>query len=142
MTLKNDSIWELFRFAVVGGTSFVIDFGLLVVFQEFVFKDVANGVLISAALSFAISLVIHYSLASFWVFRGHRVDNSKAHAIAGSLFVITNVIGLGINELAMWVGVSMLAVHYVVVKLFATAVVMVWNYACQKLFIFKKGGNI
>lgn len=128
---------EMIRFCVVGGVSFVIDFGFLILFQEFVFKSVTNGVLISAALSFTISLVVHYFLASLWVFRGHKVDNAKAHAVAGSLFVATNLVGLGINELAMWVGVSMLAIHYVVVKLVATAVVMVWNFVCQKRFIFK-----
>lgn len=143
MNHKSKSVaLELIRFAVVGGVSFVIDFGLLIVFQEFVFKNVANGVLISTALSFTISLIIHYFLASLWVFRGHRVDNTKAHAVAGSLFVVTNLVGLGINELAMWVGVSIMAIHYVVVKLFSTAVVMIWNYLCQKLFIFKKGGNV
>lgn len=137
---NKSSVAELLRFAVVGGVSFVIDFGLLIVFQEFVFKNVANGVLISAALSFTISLIIHYFLASLWVFREHRVDNTRAHAIAGVLFVITNLVGLGINELAMWVGVAVLAIHYVIVKLVATAVVMVWNYLCQKLYIFKRKG--
>lgn len=129
---------ELIRFCVVGGVSFVIDFGFLILFQEFVFKSVHNGILISAALSFTISLIIHYFLASMWVFRGHNVTDAKSHALAGSLFVVTNVIGLGVNELAMWVGVTLLAFHYVLVKLVATAVVMVWNYACQKLFIFKE----
>lgn len=128
---------EIIRFAVVGGVSFVIDFGFLVLFQELVFKSIVNGVLISTALSFSISLIIHYFLASLWVFRGHRVDNAKAHAQAGTLFVATNVVGLGINALAMWVGVSLLAIHYVPVKLFSTVVVMVWNYSCQKFLIFK-----
>lgn len=134
------SVWlgEFIRFTVVGGISFVIDFGFLIVFQECVFESVCNGVLISTALSFVLSLTIHYFLAALWVFRGHDVSDAKSHAIAGSLFVITNVVGLGINELAMWVGVTLLAFHYILVKFVATAVVMVWNYGCQKLFIFKE----
>ena len=139
MLILNKNLLELIRFAAVGAVSFVIDLGLLVVFQKFVFRNVVNGVLISAALSFTISLIIHYFLASLWVFRGHKVDKAKAHAVAGSLFVVTNLVGLGINELAMWLGVSIMAIHYIIVKLFATAIVMVWNYLCQKLFIFKKG---
>lgn len=129
---------ELIRFCLVGGVSFVVDFGCLIAFQELVFKNMPNGVLISAALSFVISLVIHYFLASMWVFRGHGITNSKAHATAGLLFVITNVVGLGVNELAMWIGVTLLAFHYIFVKLVATAVVMAWNYTCQKFFIFKE----
>lgn len=140
MRFSKSSVTEAIRFSVVGGMSFVIDFGLLVVFQEVVFEDVANGVLISTALSFTISLIIHYFLASLWVFREHQVDNTRAHAIAGVLFVITNLVGLGINELAMWVGVAVLTIHYAIVKLVATAVVTAWNYLCQKLYIFKGKG--
>lgn len=140
MLILNKNLLELIRFAAVGAVSFVIDLGLLVVFQKFVFRNVVNGVLISAALSFTISLIIHYFLASLWVFREHQVDNTRAHAIAGVLFVITNLVGLGINELAMWVGVAVLTIHYAIVKLVATAVVTAWNYLCQKLYIFKGKG--
>lgn len=134
----NKTILEMIRFIVVGGISFVIDFGLLIVFQELVFKTVEYGVLFSAALSFSASLIIHYFLAVYWVFREHSVSSSSKHVMAGSLFVVTNVVGLGINELSMWVGVSMFAWHYLIVKIVATGVVMVWNYSCQKAFIFKR----
>lgn len=138
MKLSADWIRELVRFAVVGGVSFVIDFGFLIFFQELVFKSLAYGVFLSTALAFTISLTIHYFLATFWVFRGHDVASAKSHAVAGSLFVITNLVGFGINELSMYIGVTLLGVHYIIVKLVATAVAMVWNYGCQKLFIFKK----
>ncbi len=134
----NKTILEMLRFLLVGGVSFIVDFGFLIVFQEFVFKTMANGVLISAALSFLISLIVHYFLAVFWAFRNHRVATSTDHVIAGSLFILTNAVGLGINEFAMWIGVSLLAYHYILVKLLATVVVMFWNYTCQKRFIFKK----
>lgn len=132
------TILEISRFLIVGVVSFIIDLGLLVVFQEFVFKAVKNGVLFSTALSFSISLIVHYFLAVFWVFRNHKVVSSVEHAVASSLFIATNVVGLGINELVMWVGVSILSYHYIFIKLVSTAVVMFWNYACQKLVIFTK----
>lgn len=130
--------WEMMRFVVVGGASFVIDFGLLFVFQEFVFKAVYGGVLISQALSFTISLIVHYFLATFWVFRGHSVNSASSHARASSLFVITNLIGLGINEVILFLGSTLLGFHYLVVKLFAAALVMVWNYVAQKFFVYRR----
>lgn len=137
--LSKDNLAEIVRFVVVGGISFVIDFGLLIILQELCgLKDVHNGVLISAAVAFTVSLTIHYFLAAFWVFKNNNVEGGKAHARAGALFVVTNVIGLLINEGAMWVGVTILMFHYILVKLFATVIVMVWNYGCQKLFIFKE----
>lgn len=130
-------LWEMMRFVVVGGVSFIIDFLLLFIFQEFVFKRVYCGVLLSQALSFTISLVIHYFLATFWVFRGHSVKNAAAHAQASSLFVVTNLIGLALNELALLIGATLLGFHYLVVKLFAAGLVMIWNYAAQKFFIYR-----
>lgn len=127
---------EMTRFVLVGGISFVIDFGLLFVFQEFVFKTLYCGVLVSQALSFSISLIIHYFLATFWVFRAHSVKSAAAHARASSLFIVTNVVGLSLNELALFIGSSLLGFHYLFVKLVAAALVMVWNYLCQKLFIY------
>lgn len=127
---------EMVRFVLVGGVSFVIDFGLLFVFQNFVFKTVYLGVLFSQALSFTISLIIHYFLATFWVFRRHQVKSAASHARASSLFVVTNVVGLGLNELALFIGSSLLGFHYLLVKLVAAALVMIWNYLCQKLFIY------
>lgn len=129
-------IVEMSRFVIVGGLSFVIDFGLLFVFQEVVFNSVYCGVLYSQALSFSISLLIHYFLATFWVFRGHSVRSAAAHARASSLFVVTNVVGLGLNELALFLGSTLFGFHYLFVKLVAAALVMIWNYLCQKLFIY------
>ena len=46
---------ELVRFVFVGGISFAIDFGMLVLLQEvFGLKSVANGVLISAAVAYGV----------------------------------------------------------------------------------------
>lgn len=131
-----ERFFEILRFGIVGGVSFVIDIGLLFVFQEAVFKSVPCGVLFSQALSFSISLTIHYFLATFWVFRGHNVSGLKAHARASSLFVFTNVIGLGLNELALFVGSTLLGYHYLAVKLAAAVLVMVWNYACQRFWVY------
>lgn len=131
-------IKEMLRFCVVGGICFLIDFVLLLFLQEVALKGFDHGVLISAAVAFSISLVIHYFLATFWVFKDNSVNSRKAHARAGSLFVITNMVGLGVNELCMWVGVILLGFHYIIIKLFATAVVMIWNYCCQKFFIYRE----
>ena len=46
-----------------------------------------------------------------------------------------SVIGLGINQLIMWAGVEMLALHYMLVKIGATAIVMVWNFITRKKFL-------
>ena len=70
-----------------------------------------------------------------YVFVG-RDDISKEKEFI--IFVILSVIGLGINQLVMWLMVDKLGMFYAIVKLFATAVVMVWNFVTRKIFLEKK----
>ena len=139
MNVNRESFVELLRFIIVGGVSFAVDLGTLVVLQETIFKRVSGGLFVSTAIAFAVSLAIHYILTAFWVFKEHKVNTPQRHFFACSLFVITNVIGLGLNEFLLWIGVVQLGFHYVVVKVFAAGVVMVWNYICQRSFIFTRG---
>lgn len=130
---------EMVRFVFVGGIAFAVDLGTLVVLQEMIFKNVRGGLFISTAIAFVVSLAIHYVLTVSWVFKENKINTPQRHFIACTLFIITNVIGLGLNEFLLWIGVLLLGFHYVVVKVFAAGVVMIWNYIWQRNFIFTRG---
>ena len=133
-----DRLLELVRFAVVGGTSFAVDFGMLVFLQEVLgLKSVVNGVLISVAVAYGVGLAVHSLLSVFWVFQGHHVKSGKDHLKAGCIFALVCGIGFLLTELGMWLGVQVFGWHYPVVKIGVTGIVMFWNYGCQKLFVFK-----
>lgn len=140
-TVIEKTFGEMLRFVVVGGVSFAVDLGTLIILQETIFKSVRGGLFISTAIAFVVSLAIHYVLTAFWVFREHKVNTPQRHFLACLLFIVTNVIGLGLNEFLLWIGVVMLGVHYVAVKVFAAGVVMIWNYICQRSFIFTRGAH-
>ena len=67
-----------------------------------------------------------------YVFR-HKEGMSRRREFV--IFVVLSVIGLLINNLCMWAGVELLGVHYLIVKIFATFVVMVWNFVTRKKFL-------
>lgn len=132
---------NVIRFVGVGGLSFVIDVLVLVSFQEMGMKRIDNGFLVSAAAGFIISLIVHYFMSAKWVFADNEIKTARDHAVAGVLFAVTNVVGLLLNEFLMWIGVALLGVHYIIVKIVAAGVVMVWNYFCQRLLVFRKVVN-
>ena len=94
---------------------------------------------VSSGISFCVSVVVNYILSVTVVFDADREAN-KAKQF--TVFLILSVIGLGINTLIMWAGTGILDQYmersYMLVKIFATAVVMVYNFITRKIFIEKK----
>ena len=122
-------IKQLFRFGIVGGLAFLIDYGLL-----FLLTEVFNiHYLISSVISFIVSLVFNYILSIKWVFDVTKKQTYKEIII----FIILSVIGLGINQLIMYIGVDIFEIYYMLVKIGATIIVMIWNFITRKIFIEK-----
>jgi putative flippase GtrA len=124
-------IEQFLKFGVVGVIAFAIDYGVLMLL------NVGFGMdsVIAAAISFTISVVFNYVASMRFVFT-HREDLSKTKEFI--IFVVLSVIGLIINELCMWAGQGILGVtpfDVTVTKLFATAVVMVWNFFSRKKWL-------
>ncbi|MBE6146995.1 MAG: GtrA family protein [Firmicutes bacterium] len=120
---------QILKFGVVGGLAFLIDYCLLFLLTEFL----NIHYLISSVISFIISLIFNYILSIKWVF-----DVTKKQTIKEiTIFTILSVIGLGINQVVMYLGSDILNIHYMITKLAATAIVMVWNFVTRKIFIEK-----
>lgn len=119
---------QIFKFIMVGGLAFVIDYLTLIIC-----KEVFNlNVLVSAAIAFTVSVIFNYILSIKWVF---DVDKSKSEKKNFVIFIVFSIIGLLLTELIMWVGTDILKVNYLLVKIIATAIVMVFNFVTRKLFL-------
>ena len=121
-------IEQIMKFGVVGVIAFIIDFGVMVFLTEVFGIDPV----ISATVSFIISVIFNYAASMRYVF-SHRKGMSRTHEFV--IFVVLSAIGLGINDLLIWAGTDLASFDYRLVKIFATAVVMVWNFVTRKIFL-------
>lgn len=119
---------QIMKFTIVGGLSFIVDAGILYLLTRFL----NIYYLLSSLLSFVIALIFNYILSMKYVFINKKeIGRSKEFII----FVVLSVIGLLINELIMWIGVDFAKIHYMLTKIIATAIVMIWNFVSKKMIL-------
>ena len=130
---KSDKIYiQLFRYLFVGGIAFAADFGSLYLLTEFA----GFYYLLSAAMSFMVGLIVNYSLSVKWVFQVQKTDRKLGQFI---IFGIIGVVGLGLNELIIWLITDKLHVYYLYSKCVSTVIVLFWNFlARRKLLVLGK----
>ena len=114
---------EFFRFCIVGFITFLADYGLLFVLTEYF----NIKYLLSSGISFTFAVMLNYILCLTFVFKDGKNGSKQV-----SLFMLTSVAGLLINQLCMWMLVELAVIHYMLAKIISTAIVMMWNYFTKK----------
>ena len=121
-------IIQLFKFGIVAAIAFIIDY---VIYTVLCLVNI--NYLIANIISFSIAVIFNYIASTKWVF-----DAKKQTRLDVIIFIILSVIGLGINELLLYIGVDKLLINEFLMKFVATFIVMVYNFVTRKLFIEKK----
>ena len=122
---------QIAKFSVVGFAAFGIDYALLMLLAQGLHMDPV----LSAGISFGVSVIFNYLASMRFVF-ARRSDISRSRELV--TFVLLSIVGLIINEVLMWLGVRLLgdsALALTATKVFATAVVMVWNFWSRKRWL-------
>ena len=124
-------ISQIIKFGFVGFLCFFIDYGIMVFLSE----ALKINYLISSGCSFSVSVIVNYILSIKFVFDADRDANKVKQFL---VFLFFSIGGLIINQIVMWVAVDLLGIFYMISKIGATAIVMVYNFITRKLFIEKK----
>ena len=128
---------QFFRYCFVGGIATVVEGTALWLIQHFIFSD-ENTVFVylSQAIAFVLGTITNFILSRLFVFQA----NKKSMKITGEFIVvfIISAIGLLAKEGMLWCFNAELGIHYMLVWIVSTAIVLIWNYVARRLFIYKK----
>ena len=126
---------QILKFGAVGFLCFFIEYVLLILIKEVL----GWNVILANTIAFTVSAVVNYILSIVFVFDTDKKANKGKQFI---IFFLLAVGGLIINNIVLKFGTLVLDTFwsrsYIIVKPFATGVVMVYNFITRKLFIEKK----
>lgn len=120
---------QLWRYAIVGLVSAIIDFTILYLLTD----KVGFYYLWSATISFIIAASLNYYFNKTWTFKvgGNLVKQA-------SIFLLIAGNGVLFNNLIMYLLVEYAAWWYIYAKIMALAIVTTMNFLGNKYFTFKK----
>ena len=124
-------ILQMVKFGAVGFLCFFIDYGIMLLLTELA----GVNYLISCCISFSVSVIVNYLLSMHFVFTAKANMKKRTQFV---IFVILSVIGLGLNQLFMWLFVDLVHIPYQIAKLAVTAIVMLFNFVTRKVFLEEK----
>lgn len=122
---------QIIKFGLVGGIAFLID---TLIFWILIKINVNH--LVAQVISFSISLIFNYLLSTKWVFNAKKQTPKEV-----ALFVLLSIIGLAINEVILFIMIDKIGfntdIQILIIKVFATFIVMIYNFITRKLIIEK-----
>ena len=142
--LKNKKLLlEMLRYGMVGAAAAIIDLAVLALFTELVFSGQKTGwpLTLSTAAGFIAGLIFNYAFSMLFVFTNEKQkEKNKKRSKTFLIFAIVGVIGLGLTELLMHLGMTVVSKEgfwYIVLSCFVKGAVLLWNYVGRKIFVYK-----
>lgn len=120
--------FKFIKFGLVGFSGLFVDFGITYLTKEKlnIPKYVAN------AIGFIMAATSNYFLNRVWTFK----SNNPEVMVEFTEFFLISIIGLGLNTLLLWILVSKFKINFYLAKVFAIALVTIWNFLANAFITF------
>lgn len=122
-------IIQFIKFCVVGASGLLVDFGITYLCKE----KIKLNKYIANSLGFIAAASSNYLLNRMWTFENTDPNISTQYL----LFIIISLIGLGINNGVIYLVLHKRDYNFYIVKIFAIAVVTLWNFFMNFFFTFQ-----
>lgn len=123
---------ELVRYFAVSLIGLLIDLGLFSVAIRL--GDMSWS--FAAFLGFAAGVMTVWWLSIHFVFKNRSLSQSPIVEFAG--FLAIGIAGLGVTEVALWLGIELLKIQPEFSKLAAAGATFIFNFALRKWLLFRK----
>ncbi len=140
---KYPVIGQFLKFALIGGFNTALDFGVINL-EMWIFKIYAGWpILVFNGISFMIASTNSFFWNRFWTFKSKDGERAGFQYVQ---FIIVTAIGLGINSSIVYLGTTFVNPLFDLspplwangIKILATAISLIWNFAGYKFIVFNK----
>jgi len=121
-------ILKFLKFCAVGFSGMAVDFGTTWLLKE----KVKINAYVANSCGFVLAASSNYLLNRLWTFASNNPEIAREYF---SFFTIA-LIGLGLNNLIIWVLSGKLRLNFYLSKLIAIFLVTIWNFGMNFLFTF------
>lgn len=132
-----NNVIQFFRYCFVGGIATIVEGATLFTIQHYILSD-ENSVYVylSQAIAFVLGTITNFILSRLFVFQA----NKKSTNTSGEFLIVfvISAVGLLFKEGLLWCFYAKLGIHYMLVWVVSTAIVLIWNYVARRVFIYKK----
>ena len=116
------------RFTGAGLISAIGHYGLLISLVQGYTVEPVRASLAGALLGAWINYAVNYR----YTFRSHQ-----RHRESVAKFTVVAAVGLLLNTLFMWLGVHVLAAHYLLSQVLTTVLVLFWSFGANRYWTFR-----
>ncbi|MBO6093066.1 MAG: GtrA family protein [Oscillospiraceae bacterium] len=137
---KAPQLSEVIKFLISGGICFLIQQALTIFFRS----GVGLATWLAFFLAFLVAAAANYILSVLWIWPSAKGSNTAAKIG----FLITSLIGLGLNELIIWIlrlafGEDQIlftvfgkdVLMYMINTCISTVLVMIWNFFTKRAIL-------
>lgn len=117
------------RYLLVGGTTFILDFAILITLHGVMKFGIAG----STSVAYWLSIIYNFVLNRYWTFDAREKESLQRHITTYFLLLIVNYLFV-----VTFVSFASDHISYIIAKAIAVIIQMIWTYPVYKKVIFIK----
>jgi len=118
------------RFVGVGILATGIHYAILISLME----NNLTGAITASTVGYVVSSIFNYLLNYYFTF-----SSQERHTFAVLKFTFVAGAGLVLNNLIMYLTVTMANLHYLPGQIMATGLVLIWNFTANRYWTYRSG---